>query len=931
MPKELLPRFVTLALLAVLAAGFSGCGGESTQDLVSSAKAKLEKEDSKGAVIQLKTALQQSPQSAEARYLLGKALLAEGRTGEAMVELEKARDLKHPDNAVLPLLAQGMLAMRQIKKLTDVYGNTSLTDPIAHAALKALVASAFGAQGKLDLCEANVKQALQLDAKNATARLLNAHLMAGRGEMDLALAVLEGLLAEQPKNAQAWRVKGDILALGKRDAVGGSAAYKQALQLQPKYTAAHVSLINAALQRGDMVAFKTAVDEMSKALPGHPDTLLYEAQSALVVKNFAVARNITQKLLRAAPENALVLQTAGAVELDSGSLAQAERHLSKALQFEPRLLAARRLLAEAHLRSGLPDKALVDLKPLLEQPNVSAAVLAAAAGARLQNGQLAEAESLFARAAKLAPDDPKLSTALALTQIAKGNTQGGFAELESIAARDSGTYSDMALISARLKQNDLNAALQALDRLQKKQPNSAVVHQIRGQIHVRHNDLAAARASFERANALDPKYFPALASLVDLDVVDKKPEAAIARLEAELSREPGNYRALGILASLRQRTGAPPESIKALLAAAVKASPDQVAPRLLHGEYLLGVRDFSGAKAAAQDAISAIPNDLQLLDLLGRAQLAAGEAQQALSAFGKVASAHPESAEAQLRLAEAQIQGKDTAGATRSLRKVLEIDPRSVSAQTRLVQLALADRRTEEAIRIAKSVQRQQPRKAAGYLLEGEVHAFLRKPGPALAAFRAAFELEKSSVLAMRVHSATRLAISSADADRFALAWLKDHPKDVAFLIHLGVMAMDDRQLEAAERHFKAVVALQADTPSALNNLAWVLLQQGKPGALEHAERANFLAPDQAAYMDTLAAALAAEGQHVKALDLQRRALARAPEGAAAGYRLRLAKLLLKTGDSAKARTELETLKALGDKFPGQDEVTALLKGKAAP
>jgi hypothetical protein len=43
---------------------------------------------------------------------------------------------------------------------------------------------------------------------------------------------------------------------------------------------------------------------------------------------------------------------------------------------------------------------------------------------------------------------------------------------------------------------------------------------------------------------------------------------------------------------------------------------------------------------------------------------------------------------------------------------------------------------------------------------------------------------------------------------------------------------------------------------------------------------------------------------------------------------LRLAKLLLKAGDQAKARTELETLKALGDKFPGQDEVTALLKSK---
>jgi hypothetical protein len=66
-----------------------------------------------------------------------------------------------------------------------------------------------------------------------------------------------------------------------------------------------------------------------------------------------------------------------------------------------------------------------------------------------------------------------------------------------------------------------------------------------------------------------------------------------------------------------------------------------------------------------------------------------------------------------------------------------------------------------------------------------------------------------------------------------------------------------------------------------------------------------------------------------KAVDLQRKALAKASEAAAPAYRLRLAKLLLKAGDRAKARTELETLKALGDKFSGQDEVTALLKGKA--
>jgi putative PEP-CTERM system TPR-repeat lipoprotein len=749
--------------------------------------------------------------------------------------------------------------------------------------------------------------------------------------MDPSLAMLDSLLAEQPKNVQAWRQKGDVLAIGKRDAAGGAAAYRQALQLQPKYTAAHISLINAALQRGDMVAFKTAVDDMSKALPGHPDALLYEAQSALADKNFAVARNVVQKLLQAAPGNPLVLQTAGALELDSGSLAQAERHLSKALQFEPRLLAARRLLAQTQMRSGQPAKALATLQPLVEHPNASAAVLATAADAHLQNGQLAEAEVLYTRAAKLAPDDTKIKTALALAQIVKGNTEGGFAELESIAARDSGTYTDMALISARLRQKNFAAALPALDRMLSKQPTNAIPHHIRGQILVQRKDYAAARASFEKASALDPRYFPALAGLVDLDVIEKKPEAAITRLEAELAREPRNFLALGTLASLRQKIGATPESVKSLLAAAVKASPDQAAPRLLLGEYLLSIRDFSGARAAAQEATSALPDDLQLVDLLGRAQLAAGETQQALSAFGKVAAAQPASVEAQMSLAEAQLRSKDFDAASRTLRKVLQIDPQSMPAQSRLMQLAVKNKRFDDALTMAKAVQRQRPASSAGFLLEGDVYMSQRKMGQALNAFRAALDREKSTSIAMRVYSATSLAHSSADAERFAVNWLKDYPKDSAFRVHLGVTAMEAKQFASAERHFKAVLELQPASPIGLNNLAWALMQQGKPGALAYAEKANQLAPEQPAFMDTLAAAMAEKGQLANALDLQRSALAKATEADAPGYRLRLAKLLLKAGDQAKARTELETLKALGDKFSGQDEVTALLKGKAGP
>jgi hypothetical protein len=100
--QELLPRLATVAALAVMTANLTGCGSQSAQELVAAAKTKLDKEDSKGAVIQLKGALQQSPQLAEARFLLGKALLAEGKLSEAMVELERRGTSSTPMTQVLP-------------------------------------------------------------------------------------------------------------------------------------------------------------------------------------------------------------------------------------------------------------------------------------------------------------------------------------------------------------------------------------------------------------------------------------------------------------------------------------------------------------------------------------------------------------------------------------------------------------------------------------------------------------------------------------------------------------------------------------------------------------------------------------------------------------------------------------------------------------
>ncbi len=166
----------------------------------------------------------------------------------------------------------------------------------------------------------------------------------------------------------------------------------------------------------------------------------------------------------------------------SGSLALAQTHLTQALQIAPNAPLARRLLAEADLRSGDTRKALDALQPLLEQSSPSAEALGLAAEAYLQDGNVAEAEKYYARAAKADPGDVKARVALALMQVAKGSAEAGFAQLESLAATDKTTYADLALISALVRSNDLPAALKAVDRLQGKMPDKPLPSLLRGRI-----------------------------------------------------------------------------------------------------------------------------------------------------------------------------------------------------------------------------------------------------------------------------------------------------------------------------------------------------------------------------------------------------------------------------------------------------------------
>lgn len=917
-------RYLCVLFLVLL--GLAACRGDDPQALVAKARNALARNEVKAAIIQAKNALQKSPNSPEARYLLGAALVRDGDAAGGETELRKALALAFPMESVAPVLAQALLAQRQHRRVISEFGDIQLSGPANQASLKASLAAAYAVEGEADASQAALGAALTAEPNHVPALLIQAKTKAAERDFDAALATVESILAREPGNLQAWQLKGDLLWKGKGQGDEALAAYRKVIELKPEFAGGHVAVLDMLVRQGKLADAAKQLETLKKLAPNSVQFKYFETLLAFENKDFKLANDLARQLIVLAPADLRNLQLAGIIALQANDIARAQDLLSRVIKAAPQASLARRSLAAAYLRGGQAAQALEALKPALQggEPDATTSSLAGHIYRRL--GDVKSAETYFALAARLAPKDTRARTSLALTHLAAGNREEAMDELQEVAASSEGDITaDVALITARLLHKDFDQAFKAIDALEAKQPDKPLAASLRGRALMMKRDFAGARKSLERAVAIDPGYFPAIESLAVLDMAEKKPDEARQRLEALLTKAPKHVPALLALARLKSASGAPNGEVAQLLARAVAANPLNVTPRLMLVEFHLRHKDFAKALEVARDGVTALPSSPMLLDALGRAQLASGDLRQAIVSYTKEAALQPQSPLAHLRLAEAHLADKNKTEAAASLRKALGITPDLLDAQRGLIALAMGDKDFPAALQVAKTVQKQRPKQAAGYLLESQVTAAQGKFDETVAALRTGLKLEPSPDLAKRMHAALRASSKAAEADRFAAAWLKDHPKDAPFRLYLGDMAAVREDFIAAEKLYASVTQLEPASAVAFNNLAWVSGKLKRSGAPGYAERAIALAPDQAEPMDTLAMLLSEKGDYAKALEWQNKALARQPENPS--LRLNLAKIHLKGGNKDLARKELDALAKLGDKFPRQVEVARLLSG----
>jgi putative PEP-CTERM system TPR-repeat lipoprotein len=918
--RKLAATAAALSGILLLSGGLASCSRQSPEALVAEAAKYRQKGDEKAAVIQLKNALQQNPNDANARYLLGVIYNETGDPLSAEKELRRAAELGAPAAKTAPELAKSLLAQNEPQKALDALSAAGkLDDPNAEI----VRGNIYMSLGKANEAKDSFSAALKLAPDAPLALVGLAKIAYAQKDVDGAAKLVDQAVTKNPNSLEALHAKADLLrAQGKNEEA--LAAYDAAIKVRPDSIVSRTSKANLDIAMRRFDDARVQVDEAKKTAPNAPLVNYTEALLDFSQNKFGPAQDAIQQVLKVAPDHMPSVLLGGAIQYGLGNNQQAEQMVKRYLEANPGNDYATKLLAAVMLKNGDPKRALSVLNPALESGKQDPQLLSLAGESYMRAREFDKAEQMLSKASELSPQSPMIRTALGMSKLAQGENASGMAELEAASNIDAkNTQPGVVLVMTQMRMRQYDKALESVNKLEKEQPKDATIKTLKGNVLMGKGDLAQSRQAFDEALKLNPRFFPAVANLAQIDVLEKKPDAAKSRLEAFLEGDKQNIQVMGVLANLAMAQGHKEEATSWLEKAA-NLRPNELPPQLQLGGQYLRTGDREKASKLAQALMVSHPTSPEVLDFMAQTQLANNDKAGALDTYRKLASVQPNSALAQYRIATVQMAMRDENASVESLKRALTLKPDYLDAQMALAAVHARRGNAAGALDIAHQIQKQQPQAPVGYALEGDVQMMQKKPAQAVQPYEKALDLSKNGVMLVKVAEALDAAGRARDGDARVAEWLKAHPQDNAVRLQYATVKMTRHDYKAAVDGFQDVLKQEPNNVAALNNLALAYQQQHDSRAVEYAEKALKLAPDNPAVLDTAGSVLVANGDTARGLGYLQKAAAAAPNSPSIRYNLAVA--LAKSGDKAQAKKELEQLVANGGNFEKMEEAKAMLK-----
>jgi len=921
---------VLLLFPAVLVLAACGNLGMDDQQLVQRAKGYLDEQNFNAATIELKNALQENPDNAEARYLLGSIMLDYGDYRTAEKEFRRAARAGWKEDEAYIGLARALLGYNSLERLiddTEVKESYPLT---ARADLLALRALAEAGLEELDLARRTLAEAVSLKPEAFQVLKTTILLQLVSGQSAEAMKTLATALNKYPDNQELLLISATI-ELQSKNIKPALEVYRQVIKLDPPgYISVYgrralIGLAQLQIQSRDLEGAEATIRLLRKRNSKDPYTDYLGGVLAFAKGEYDLAEQRFLKVLKLAPEHNPTRLLFGAVNYAQKDYEQAAYFLSKYVTAVPGNFIARKLLGRTYLLLGQHDEARAVLQPVLEESPDDAELHALIGISMLQGGNTAAGIKGLEEAIEVDPDSIAVRAELARAYIATGDTGHAIQELKTILAKGGNPKStESLLIITHLRAGEYADAINRVLDMLAVYPQDPVILVLAGNVFAASGDKEEARRYLEETLRIKPDFPQATIALARVEELDGNMDDAVVLYQSLVTSDVESALPLLALARIAEQQGNTQEMLEWLERAREKA-PEDIKPRMFLAEFYLREKQPEKAGLLVEEAIKIKPGMPELLALQGKVLLAEQRYEEALSLLSGLVIRVPDSPLARTLLGQSYLLMGQEEDARKQLGFALERQPYFVAALVALAKLEMHSGNFDQALEFTRRIEQVKPDLPLGYELAGDVWMEKQDYAAARKAYTRAWDRKQKSELAIKLSETATRSGKPGMAIILLQDWLNEHTGDVMARQFLGTAYQIMGQHNKAIEEYEKALAIEPNNLVVANNLAWVYaLTKNIPKALELSGRAYQYNSDNPGIQDTYGWILVQAGQVEKGRSLLTQAMEQLSDNPEVRYHYAVA--LLKTGDKAEANKLLNQLLKSDRQFEGRKEAQAILE-----
>jgi len=934
-----IPSWIEYIFIIVLAITLSGCGAEKTdKQLVSAAKHYLADKKIRAAALELKNALKQNPENAEARYLLGNIDLNVGDFLSAEKEFRRAIQSGWAEDQARIGLAKAFIYAHKFQQALDSLPPGGTYTKTAQANIDALKAYAHAGLGDYKQAHRLLASAQHIDANALQVSIIQIQLQLVAGQYNQVGKTVRLALTVHPDSVELLLLQASA-AIKNHQPVVAQQALKQVIADDPENWVtqygrrARLGLAQIEIESRQYTQAGALLAPLFRQNANDPELNYLGGLLAFEQNNPELAEQRLLKVLKVAPNHLQTQLLLGMVNFSRKNFEQAAYYIEKYVSEVPDNIGARKLLGRTYMKLGQAQEAAKVLQAGLKTGSNDAELLALVGVSQLREGNLEAGIAGLQRAVKISPDNAGLRSELARAYISAGRTKNAIRELQSlIQAGKFKEQSELLLVITHLRARQFAEAIDSALSMLNRHADDPAYLTLTGNVFAASNDKAEATKYFRRALAIDHNFVPAIMSLAQLaeQEGDTKKATALYKSVIQLNSKHTGKSAVApllALARLAEKSGNTGGMLKWLEQARANTRQD-VRPRIALAAYYLRLRQPEKAAVYLQEGLKAEPNNLTLSSMQARVFFEQGQYDNALPLLQKQVARVPQSIYLRTLLAENYLKLGQNDNARKQLGIVLKKQPYYIPALALLVSVDVKAGHQAQALKNVKKIQNVKPENYFGYELAGDIWMAAKQ-------YRKA---EDSYQLALKYHAGEKCLLKLAEvfihqeksnsAQKLLISGMKKYPDSLPVLKLLGSSYLKNGDNSSAISIFEKLLKKQHNNIVALNNLAWLFSlsadAESVKKAMSYAEKAYKLNPEDPGVQDTYGWLLVQTGQADKGLSILRQVIKVMPAVPEVEYHYAVA--LIKTGDKNKGKQLLRHLLKNEKVFEGRTSAGKLLQ-----